>query len=33
MAEKIVRGLVYREDNAFIDLPYKIECFLDGEHA
>lgn len=33
VAEKIVRGIVYREDNVFIEPPYKIECFLDGEHA
>lgn len=33
IAEKVVRGLVYREDDAFIEPPYKIECFLDGEHA
>ncbi len=28
MTEKFVRGLVYREDNAFIEPPYKIDCFV-----
>jgi hypothetical protein len=31
MTEKIVRGLVYREDDAFIEPPHKIECFLAEE--
>jgi hypothetical protein len=31
MTEKIVRGLVYREDGAFIEPPRKIECFLAEE--
>jgi hypothetical protein len=34
MTEKIVRGLVYREDNAFIEAPYKVECYIvDDEGA
>jgi hypothetical protein len=34
MTEKIVRGLVYKEDNAFIEPPYKIDCFVvDDEGA
>ena len=28
MTEKIVRGLVYREDGAFIEVPYKIEAYI-----
>jgi|ERR1700683_3834544 hypothetical protein len=28
MTEKIVRGLVYREDRAFIEAPYKIETYI-----
>jgi Ribosomal protein L7/L12 dimerisation domain len=28
MTEKIVRGLVYREDGAFIETPYKIETYI-----
>jgi hypothetical protein len=28
MTEKIVRGLVYREDGAFIEAPYKIETYV-----
>jgi hypothetical protein len=28
MTEKIVRGLVYREDDAFIEAPYKIETYI-----
>jgi hypothetical protein len=31
MTEKIVRGLAYREDNTFIELPQKIECYLAEE--
>jgi hypothetical protein len=33
MTEKIVRGLVYREDDAFIEPPLKIECFLAEEEG
>ena len=34
MTEKIVRGLVYREDDAFIEAPYKIETYIvDDEGA
>jgi hypothetical protein len=33
MTEKIVRGLVYREDAAFIEPPHKIECFLAEEEG
>jgi hypothetical protein len=34
MTEKIVRGLVYREDGAFIEAPYKIEAYIaDDEGA
>jgi hypothetical protein len=34
MTEKIVRGLVYREDGAFIEAPYKIEIYIvDDEGA
>jgi hypothetical protein len=28
MTEKIVRGLVYREDGAFVEAPYKIETYV-----
>jgi len=28
MTKKIVRGLVYREDGAFIEAPYKIETYI-----
>jgi hypothetical protein len=28
MTEKIVRGLVYREDDTFIEEPYKIETYI-----
>jgi hypothetical protein len=28
ITEKIVRGLVYREDGAFIEPPYKIEAYI-----
>ncbi|OJU19066.1 MAG: hypothetical protein BGN84_00845 [Afipia sp. 62-7] len=28
MTEKIVRGLVYREDGLFIEEPYKIDAFI-----
>jgi hypothetical protein len=33
MTEKIVRGLVYREDDTFIEPPHKIECFLAEEEG
>jgi hypothetical protein len=33
MTEKIVRGLAYREDNAFIKPPQKLECFLPEEEG
>jgi len=34
MTEKIVRGLVYREDGIFIEAPYKIEAYIvDDEGA
>jgi hypothetical protein len=33
MTEKIVRGLVYREDGRFIEAPYKIATYLDGPGA
>jgi hypothetical protein len=28
ITKKIVRGIVYREDNAFIEPPYKVECYV-----
>jgi hypothetical protein len=28
MTEKLVRGIVYREDNGFIEPPYEIKFFL-----
>jgi hypothetical protein len=28
MTEKMVRGIVYREDDAFIEPPHKIDFFL-----
>lgn len=28
MTKKLVRGIVYREDHAFIEPPYEIEFFL-----
>jgi gamma-glutamylcyclotransferase (GGCT)/AIG2-like uncharacterized protein YtfP len=31
MTEKIVRGIVYREDGAVIEAPGEIECFLGEE--
>lgn len=33
MTEKIVRGLVYREDCRFIEPPYEINTYLDGAGA
>jgi hypothetical protein len=33
MTEKIVRGLVYREDGRFIEAPYKMATYLDGPGA
>jgi len=34
MTEKIVRGLVYREDGSFIETPYKIDTYIvDDEGA
>jgi hypothetical protein len=33
ISEKIVRGLVYREDNAYIEPPYEIDFFVVSEEA
>src|SRR6266700_4302217 len=33
MTEKIVRGLVYREDGRFIEPPYRINTYVDGPGA
>jgi hypothetical protein len=33
MTEKIVRGLISREDGRFVEAPYKIETFVDGVGA
>jgi len=33
ITEKIVRGLVYREDGAFIEAPYKIEAYVVGDEG
>ncbi|MFQ3454132.1 hypothetical protein PMN64_12555 [Bradyrhizobium sp. UFLA01-814] len=33
MTEKMVRGLAYREDNRFIESPYKIDTYVDGAGA
>ncbi|EKS35986.1 HNH endonuclease [Afipia clevelandensis] len=33
MTEKIVRGLVYREDGRFIETPYEVSTYVDGAEA
>ena len=33
ITEKIVRGIAYREDDAFIEAPQKIECYLAKEEG
>ena len=33
MTEKIVRGLIYREDGGFVEPPYKIEAYVVGDQG
>jgi len=33
MTEKIVRGLVYLEDSAFIEAPYKIDTYIEDDEG